>query len=81
MKQYKSTIDGLMECLTDIKNKCGGDTYVQVNVFGHDSCTGLNSVCLDNNGGNDTAIVYIETDLEENYYPATFELYTQGEEI
>ncbi len=81
MKQYKSTIDGLMECLTDIKNKCGGDTYVQVNVFGHACTTGLTSVCLDNNEGNDSAIVYVETDTDLNPYPATFEFYTQGKEI
>lgn len=79
--RYRATINGLIECLTDIKNKCGGDTFVHVNALGHDCCTGLTSVCVDNNEGNETALVYIETDLEENYYPATFELYTQGEEL
>ena len=80
-QKYKSTIDGLIECLTDIKKKCGGNTYIQVNVLGHDCVTGLTSVCLDNDEGNDNALVYIETDIEEKSYPATFNFYTQGEEI
>lgn len=81
MTQYKSTIDGLIEVLTRIKEKCGGDTFVQVNVFGHECTTGLTSVCLDNNEGNENAIVYIETDTEQTRCPATFEFYTQGEDI
>lgn len=80
-KQYKTTIDGLIQCLTDIKEKCGGDIPIQVNVKGHDCVTDLSSVCLDNDEGNDYALVYIETDIEENYYPETFEFYTQGKEI
>lgn len=81
MTKHKPTIDGLIEVLTRIKEKCGGDTYVQVNVFGHECTTGLTSVCLDNNEGNDSAIVYLETDTEQNPYPTTFEFYTQGEEL
>ena len=80
-KQYKATIDGLIQCLTDIKEKCGGDTVIQVNVIGHDCVTGLSSVCLDNDMGNDESLVYIETDIEENRCPSTFEFYTQGKEI
>ena len=80
-QKYNSTIDGLIECLTDIKKKCGGNTYIQVNVLGHDCVTGLVSVCLDNNEDNDNALVYIETDIEEKFYPTTFNFYTQGEEI
>ena len=80
-KQYETTIDGLIQCLTDIKEKCGGDTHVQINVLGGECVTGLVSVCLDNDLGNDNAIVYLETDTEERYCPKTFELYTQGEEI
>ena len=79
--KYETTIDGLIECLTDIKSKCSGDTFVQVNVVGHECVTGLISVCLDNDMGNDEALVYIETDIEESRYPAEFEFYTQGEEI
>lgn len=82
-QKYPSTIDGLIEVLTRIKEKCGGGTYVQVNVFGHDCVTGLCSVCLDNDMGNneEDALVYIETDIDEVNYPATFEFYTQGKEI
>ena len=81
--EYKATIDGLIQCLTDIKEKCGGDTYVQINPIGTNvGCvTGLTSVCLDNDLGNDEALVYIETNIDEAYYPATFKFYTQGEEI
>lgn len=79
--QYKATIDGLIECLTNIKEKCGGDTYIQVNVLGHDSVTGLTSICLDNDMGNDNALVYIETDTETVHCPSTFNFYTQGKEI
>ena len=80
-KQYKATIDGLIQCLEDIKAKCGGNTFIQVNVLGHDCVTGLCSVCLDNDTGNDDALVYIETDIEEKRYPATFDFYTQGADI
>ena len=80
-KEYTSTVDGLIEVLTRIKEKCGGDTYVQVNVIGGKCATGLVSVCLDNDEGNDNALVYLETDIEENYCPSTFEFYTQGKEI
>ena len=80
-QNYPSTIDGLIECLTDIKEKCGGNTYIQVNAIGHECVTGLISVCLDNDEGNDNAIVYIETDIEEKRYPKQFEFYTQGKEI
>lgn len=79
--QYSATINGLIECLTDIKEKCGGDTYVQINAIGGECATGLVSVCLDNDEGNDNALVYLETDIEENYCPNTFEFYTQGKEI
>ena len=81
MKQYKATIDGLIQCLTDIKEKCGGNTHVQINVYGNKCVTGLISVCLDNDMGNDNALVYLETDTEERFCPATFNFYTQGEEI
>ena len=79
--QYSATIDGLIECLTDIKEKCGGDTYVQVNVIGGECATGLVSVCLDNDEGNDNALVYIETNTERNFCPENFTFYTQGKEI
>ena len=80
--EYPATVDGLIEVLTRIKEKCGGSTYVQVNTLG-ESITGLVSVCLDNDMGTDeeNALVYLETDIDENYYPATFNFYTQGEEI
>ena len=81
MQRYPTTVDGLIEVLTKIKKACGGNTYVQVNVLGEKCVTGLVSVCLDNNEGNENAIVYLETDTEENFYPATFNFYTQGEEI
>ena len=80
-QEYIATVDGLIQCLNDIKEKCGGDTYVQVNVFGQPCVTGLNSVCLDNDLGNDEAIVLLETDIEQTYYPAKFKFYTQGEDI
>ena len=79
--EYEATIDGLIEVLTRIKEKCGGNTFVQVNAIGTPCVTGLVSVCLDNDMGNDEAIVYIETDINDKYYPATFAFYTQGEEI
>ena len=79
--KYIANVDGLIEILTKIKEKCGGNTPVQVNVLGEGCATGLVSVCLDNNEGNKDAIVYLETDTEENFYPATFNFYTQGEEI
>jgi hypothetical protein len=83
MNKYPTTVDGLIEVLTKIKEACGGNTYVQVNAFGHDCVTGLRSVCLDNDMGTNEkdALVYIETDLDETCYPATFEFYTQGREI
>ena len=80
-KQYPVTIDGLIECLQNIKSACGGDTAIQVNIYGHDAITGLVSVCLDNDMGNDEALVYIETDPDENIFPTSFEFYTQGEDI
>jgi hypothetical protein len=80
-QKYKSTVDGLLELLTRIKETCGGDTPIQVNVLGNGCVTGLTSVWLDNDMGNSESIVYIETDIEENYYPDMFEFYAQGEEI
>lgn len=80
-QKYATTVDGLIEVLTRIKEKCGGDTHVQVNVFGQPCVTGLNSVCLDNDMGNNNALVYLETDIEEISYPKMFEFYTQGKEI
>lgn len=80
-EKYPITIDGLIECLTDIKSKCGGNTFVYVNVLGHECVSGLVSVCLDNDMGNDEALVCIETDIEDLRYPEEFDFYTQGEEI
>ena len=79
--KYKATIDGLIECLTDIKKVCGGNLPLQVNVIGNECVTGLVSVCLDNDLGNEEALVYLETDTSGNICPSKFEFYTQGEEI
>lgn len=78
--KYTADIDGLIACLTDIKEACGGRTPVQVNVFGTENVVGLTSICLDNDMGNNEAIVYIETD-KETVCPTQFEFYTSGEEI
>lgn len=81
-QKYIATVDGLIECLTDIKNACGGETPVQVNVIGAGCVTGLTSVCLDNDlFDEDGAIVYVETNPDEVYCPTTFNFYTQGREI
>ena len=42
-----------------------------------DNVVGLTSVCLDNDMGNNNAIVYLETDTE-TVCPRQFEFYTQG---
>lgn len=78
---HPTTVDGLIEVLTRIKEVCGGNTYVQVNDMKNACTTGLISVCLDNDMGNNEALVYIETDSDEYRYPTTFEFYTQGKEI
>jgi hypothetical protein len=80
-QKYKSTVNGLLELLTKVKETCGGDTPIQVNVIGNGCVTGLTSVCLDNNEDINESILYIETNIEENYYPDMFEFYTQGKEI
>ena len=79
--QYSATIDGLIECLTDIKEKCGGDTPLQINLYS-DKMIPLSSICLDNDMGNEESIIYIEGDYEtESSFKGTFTFYTQGEEI
>ena len=80
-KYYVTTLDGLIQCLTDIREACGGSTYVQINDCGVGCTYGLTSVCLDNDTGNDETLVYLETDTDEKFYPQTFRFYTQGEEI
>jgi hypothetical protein len=80
-KKYTTSVGSLIKLLNEIKEKCGENTPVQVNILGHECTTGLTSVCLDNDMGNDQSIVYFETDMEENYFPATFEFYTQGKEL
>ena len=80
-EQYSTTVDGLIELLTEVKRECGGNTRVQINVQGHECVTGLNSVCLDNDMGNNQALVYLETTMQKPYCPATFNFYTQGKEI
>lgn len=81
--QYPCTIDGLIECLTNIKEKCGGDIPLQVNDYSKGCTYGLTAVCFDNDMGNDSdsSIVLLETNTEEYAYPTTFEFYTQGKEI
>ena len=85
MKNYPCTIDGLIECLTYVKNKCenGGNIQIQVNVFNQPYTTGLTSICLDNDMGNsaDNALLLIETDTEGAMCPANFNFYTQGKDI
>ena len=80
-QKYKSTVNGLLELLIKLKETYDGDMPIQVNVIGNGCVTGLTSICLDNNEGINESILYIETDIEENYYPDMFEFYTQGEEI
>lgn len=80
-QKYKTTVGSLIELLTEIKEKCGEDTPIQVNDLARGCITGLTSVCLDNNEGNSESIVYIETDTDETPYPSTFEFYTQGEDL
>ena len=81
--KYSCTIDGLIECLTNIKEKCGGDIPLQVNDYSKGCTYGLTAVCFDNDMGNDSdsSIVLLETNTEEYAYPTTFEFYTQGKEI
>ena len=75
--KYTTDVDGLIECLTNIREVCGGKTPVQINVYSLDNVVGLTSVCLDNDMGNNDAIVYLETDTE-TVCPRQFEFYTQG---
>ena len=80
-KYYETTIDGFIDCLTDIKKYCGGNTPVQINPIGGECVTGISSICLDNDEGNDNALVYLETEINLNNCPKTFEFYTQGGEL
>lgn len=81
-KKYEATVDGLIQCLLDIKAKCGGNIPVQINVLGSPNPIGLHAVCCDNDTGNDKALVYLEATPESDVKcPVHFNLYSQGEEI
>ena len=60
MKEYETTVNSLIELLTLIKEKCGGNTPIQVNVLGSEHVTGLTSVCLDNDTGNHESIMHVD---------------------
>lgn len=80
-KEYVNNVDNLIKVLTQIKEKCGGNTPVQINLYS-DKTIPLSSICLDNTEGNDESIIYIEGDYETNAsFKGTFAFYTQGEEI
>lgn len=81
MKEYVNNVENLIKVLTQIKEKCGGHTPIQINLYG-DKVIPLSSVCLDNTGGNEDSIIYIEGDYEtESSFKGTFAFYTQDKEI
>ena len=80
-KEYVNNVDNLIKVLTRIKEKCGGHTPLQINLYS-DKMIPLSSICLDNDMGNEESIVYIEGDYEtESSFKGTFTFYTQGKEI
>ena len=79
-KTYKNTVENLIEILERVKEKCGKDTPVVINVCGGDMHP-LNSICLDNSEGNNESMLLIEVDTQTKSLKGGFTFYTQGEEV